>query len=828
MSTKYGNVKMKSFNVIALCFLCVTCIFLPESSTKCIPEFVTQTGQYYIVGLFSMYPSVNSSTLDKNAIRIHLKLRYFIGRMRSINRNVKIGFVSFNVCNNAESLTHPLTSIYLNPFFNPTDQTIQKKCKTRCKNCSCAITRSNIIAVISYMPIFLTQIASNVMSLGDIPIYAYTTQKWNMHQKVQYSSYDLINKEIFDVDREVKYFNVKRVALVKIGKAVTGVASFHQSSLWNMLIKQKNVCVQTTILNQNNISSIERYVDTIRRDKALQMVIIWSNMESRRKIINLADGINDKIWYWYTSYSFDNNISYNISPESLQTHVFIVHPIYSYGHLNTIFSYKKMTKKISPFAFQAILADKWIRKFIQEQGLKTTDTMFEIFDIKDSMNDEYIESLLTPLWWSQPFKTLSRYAIQSMWQRLEFITQTRLRKHVYNNATKTFYISTSYSDVIKLFYSLKKHKKGCEKMKCPLGRQPVHERYFDNLSATEKYDWHCVTCPEGHIKSKYGKDLCKRCEGFTRPNVNNSQCYDPFSDRYFNKENSIAVMLTLLSSFGAAFSLVIIIVFVRFRNTPIVRSSGMATSMLQLGCHLSLFIALPFLLLNKPTALKCFLQPVLFGLLLTIISALTLTKTQKLLYAFHAIVRLSKRTVMMSKAVFIFILVFIITIQLLLSLVAYIQHPPDVVKILNYDTLTRDLQCANQSHINTEYFYILALSFFSAIQAYRSRRLPKHFNETKATTYSMFVTILTLVALILVRNSQPGKTAEVAFDFLAICMINLTQLLLTYCYKTYVVMFHPCKNTKQAFQLSMMYSAHKNVERSMRSSLGSLTSVLDS
>ena len=44
--------------------------------------------------------------------------------------------------------------------------------------------------------------------------------------------------------------------------------------------------------------------------------------------------------------------------------------------------------------------------------------IFKEFDIKNDINDEYVEAIMTPLWWSQPFRRLGR-GIEPMWKNIE-------------------------------------------------------------------------------------------------------------------------------------------------------------------------------------------------------------------------------------------------------------------------------------------------------------------------------------------------------------------------------------------------------------------------
>ena len=71
--------------------------------------------------IFSLV-SFNASTLNKDIVRFHLKLRYIIGErlaQNTLNTRKTIGFKLFNACGDVDRLINGLLEIFLKPNFNP-------------------------------------------------------------------------------------------------------------------------------------------------------------------------------------------------------------------------------------------------------------------------------------------------------------------------------------------------------------------------------------------------------------------------------------------------------------------------------------------------------------------------------------------------------------------------------------------------------------------------------------------------------------------------------------------------------------------------------------
>ena len=304
-------------------------------------------------------------------------------------------------------MVETLTHVLLNPHFKPRQSVIRDTCKEYgCQKCKCREYSSNIVAIFTYLPIEQTRIAASIMSSESIPFLAFSNEKFFLHTSsytrnpYMYSSYELA---AFNLVYTIDTFNIKNLALVNIGKFATDLALYHQAALWNQLVVDRHICIQRKNIGALNVTEMKNYVDYIRGEKSIQLIVLWSYLADIPSFIELTNNITDRIWYWYTEYSiFQNGINFNLDIQSMATHVFFRHPVYSFEPIMRPFAYKDMSLHITKALFFHTLNDKWIASYLKQVDLDTSDPeVFKHFDNKTTLDQHYIESLVLLVWYFQ-------------------------------------------------------------------------------------------------------------------------------------------------------------------------------------------------------------------------------------------------------------------------------------------------------------------------------------------------------------------------------------------------------------------------------------------
>ena len=287
-----------------------------------------------------------------------------IARQEQKNSTSAVGFISYNVCNDISYLVQGLINVFLDPHLKPGSSTVRDgqcnssdgnnsdpKLHSLCPRCSCTIYQSNVIAIVSYLPAYMTRIVADLAIAESIPVYAFAKERLeNVRNALKthpnfYSSFGMINDEIYRLTNNINEFGIKHIFLVNIGLSATGLSLYHQEQLWKFITTKPNICAQRRSINSTDISNMNVLIKKIRQDKTLQMIVLWSNKDDQKLFVELTGNITNRIWFWYTDFSYNLDIDYILDPLSLQTHIFIRHPIFAYQHLNTDLAYRLLKKK---------------------------------------------------------------------------------------------------------------------------------------------------------------------------------------------------------------------------------------------------------------------------------------------------------------------------------------------------------------------------------------------------------------------------------------------------------------------------------------------------
>ena len=406
--------------------------------------------------------------------------------------------------------------------------------------------------------------------------------------------------------------------------------------------------------------------------------------------------------------------------------------------------------------------------------------------------------------------------IRQILNNLENVIYKHVKQRIYREPYFVHY-DKKYLD--KVLNNMSRHDI-CNMIKCSPGYQPIYGTYYESRTNTEHLDWRCVKCSTNTVKSTYNSDRCKRCPELTKSNEKRTICYDPYIKVFVEMKSVVLVAALVIILLSVMINIFVLSVFVRYRRTPVVRASGYDFSVLQLCIHLLLFVTLPILVLIEPTQTRCILQPTFIGVLLAMISTITVVKTFKALHAFKSSLVISKRSAQKTKITEWFVFTIVTIDQICIAAVTFTQNLPTVDEILDKKLEIRHLYCNNLSHIHTQLVYVLVLSIICLVQAFRGRNLPVRFNESKRTTYSMLITALILGITFPISMNQVDKKNQNLVILISVSIINALQLVVMYSYKLYIVLFQPKKNTKQAFQLSMMRNAEKNVAMKLKARIG--------
>ena len=334
--------------------------------------------------------------------------------------------------------------------------------------------------------------------------------------------------------------------------------------------------------------------------------------------------------------------------------------------------------------------------------------------------------------------------------------------------------------------------------------------YYAIFHNSKKCCWKCIPCNERNIKTALGNQKCKICPTHAIPNLNKTKCIS-IEHIYisYNDENSIYIYVFVIA--GVSFTAIFIFIFVSYRKTPVVLSSQFHISLLQL---ISFFLlnASMVLFLAKPSKTLCTVRGCLYGFLLTLAISVTLVKTQRLLQVFQARRRLSQRNKLQTVSKEVGFMIFLLVIEAALLVGVYLIKPFDVVEE-NFTKYKKYVNCNTKSLYYIQILYAVILALFCGVQAFRGRKLPQNYNETRFIAVAMFAAIVVLVISIPLHESRPGEPERAVIVTTITISTNCLIMIIMYGYKIWIILARPDQNCQKAFKMNILKSVKRRVEK---------------
>ncbi|XP_069463544.1 extracellular calcium-sensing receptor-like [Ambystoma mexicanum] len=306
----------------------------------------------------------------------------------------------------------------------------------------------------------------------------------------------------------------------------------------------------------------------------------------------------------------------------------------------------------------------------------------------------------------------------------------------------------------------------------------------------------CVPCPQGEMSNKSDSVTCSKCPWDQWPNERQDQCI-PKTIEFLSYYEPLGAALAVISVGLSLIPSGILVMFIYFRKTPIVKANNRTLSYLLLFALCLCFLSSLFFI-GFPSAETCLLRQAAFGIIFALCISCVLAKTMMVVIAFKAINPKSNLRRWVGRQLAYMVVTICTLIQVLLC-VAWLSYLPTFSE---YNTYSQPgniiIECIEGSPVAFWCMlgYLGFLATISFIVAFLSRKLPDSFNEAKFITFSMLAFLVAWISFIPAYLSTRGKYM-VAMEIFTILSSSSALVSCIFFPKCYIILLRPEMNIKE-------------------------------
>ncbi|XP_062035349.1 vomeronasal type-2 receptor 116-like [Lepus europaeus] len=304
----------------------------------------------------------------------------------------------------------------------------------------------------------------------------------------------------------------------------------------------------------------------------------------------------------------------------------------------------------------------------------------------------------------------------------------------------------------------------------------------------------CTPCLENEISNQtVDMHQCVKCLDHQYANTERDRCLHK-AVAFLTYDDPLGMTLVCTALCFSVLTTVVLGVFVKHRDTPIVKANNRCLSYILLIALIFCFLC-SLLFIGRPSTATCVLQQTTFGVVFTVAVSTVLAKTITVVLAFKVTAPGRRMRHWLLSGAPNSIIPICSLIQLALCAIWLGTSPPFVDTDAHSEHGHIILLC-NKGSVTAFYCvlgYLGSLALASFTVAFLARNLPDTFNEAKFLTFSMLVFCSVWVTFLPVYHSTKGKVM-VAVEVFSILASSAGLLGCIFLPKCYVILCRPEKN----------------------------------
>ena len=327
-------------------------------------------------------------------------------------------------------------------------------------------------------------------------------------------------------------------------------------------------------------------------------------------------------------------------------------------------------------------------------------------------------------------------------------------------------------------------------------------------NATAPSSYCSYECPFGHVKkSRHGYNFhcCWTCHACEKLNVIvNNTClagplgYVPNANRtkwlkrkvlYLRWSDRPAAIIIAISVLSIFLTLLTLLVFCIFPNNRALKASGRELCCIILTGILLCF-ATPFFYIAKPSDVICGARTLSTSLALATCYAALFMKINRVYRVFASAKRSIKRPPLVRPKPQILVTGALISIQVMLTALWLVARPARATETYLSEEEKLILECkVNPVHFLVSMSYVIVLMVLCTVYAFKTRKFPKNFNESKYIGFTLYATCTVYVVFFAFFLNMDDKwTVDLLIAGLSV-LLGLITLLGLFAQKIFIVIF---------------------------------------